>query len=563
MDSFTDSREFEPVKSRTTVQSIVSKNISQSDAGLTPYTGVWETAEVVHLLKRTMFGAAKADIDYFKNKTMSEAVDELLLQTPLPAPPLKDYDNIDGFAPADNNIAVGSTWVNDLSQEQSIQYARRQSFQRWWTGLILNQDRNIREKMTLFWHNHFATNSHEVGISNFVYKHHTLLRANCLGNFKALIKPITIDPAMLIYLNGYLNVGHSPDENYARELQELFTLGKENSPNYPEEDVIAAARLLTGWQWDRSINSSTFNQYLHDNGNKQFSSFYNNTVINGEVSNGEKELDDLIEMIFSKQIEVATFIVKKIYRYFCYYSINASTQTDIIDPLARIFIDSDWEIKPVLAALLKSDHFYNATKRGCLIKSPIELVAGLCREFNIIFPDSTLLFKDAYEMWEHIFLSARSMNQELGAQPNVAGWPAYYQAPGFNRLWMNSDTIVKRTIFIDEICRNGYTINSKKIIVDPIAFAKTLSNPGDPNTLIDDSLDILFQVPFPESSKISIKREVLLSGQENDEYWSRAWINYLAITEDPPENNPAYQIVLIRLRNLYKYFMNLPEYQLQ
>lgn len=540
----------------------LATSYSPSDAGLTEYTGSWDTAAVTHLLKRTMFGASKADVEYFKNKTMQEAVDELLQPLPLPSPPLKDYDTVDGASPADGNIAPGTTWVYDLNMDIPLQYPRRQSFQRWWVGLIVNQERNIREKMNLFWHNHFATNNNEVGIPGFVYKHHTMLRENCLGNFKSLIKPVTIDPAMLIYLNGYLNVGHSPDENYARELQELFTIGKENSPNYDEEDVRQAARVLTGWQWDKTTNSSHFNQWLHDSGDKQFSSFYNNTIITGEISNGEKELDDLIEMIFSKQTEIARFIAGKIYRYFCYYRIDDSTRINVIEPLANIFISNNWEIRPVLSALLKSDHFHSLEKRGNQVKSPVELVAGMCREFNVQFPDISA-FRDMYNMWEHLFLATRSMGQELGAQPNIAGWPAYYQAPGYNRLWINSDTITKRTIFIDQMILHGYTMNHATIMIDPVAFAKTLPNPGDPDQLINDSLKVLFQVPVGDVSKQSIKREVLLGGQENNEYWTKAWIAYLSITDDPPVNNPAYQTVYIRLRSLYSYFMNLPEYQLQ
>lgn len=116
-------------------------------------------------------------------------------------------------------------------------------------------------------------------------------------------------------------------------------------------------------------------------------------------------------------------------------------------------------------------------------------------------------------MWEYIFLAGLSMGQELGAQPNVAGWPAYYQTPGFNRLWINSDTITKRSIFIDQMSLHGYTINSNIIIIDPISFAKTLSNPGNPNSLIDESLERLFQVPIAGISKESVKKEVLLGGR--------------------------------------------------
>lgn len=530
----------------------------RTTSGLTPFAGFWGIKEAQHLAKRTLFGASKADIEYFKDLGLDSAVEELLAPTPLPAPPLKDYQEINGAAPVDANIAIGQSWVNDLNQEQSLQYPRRQSFQRWWIGLILNQERNLREKMTIFWHNHFATNCNEVGISNFVYKHHSLLRENALGNFKNILKPITLDPAMLIYLNGYLNVSHSPDENYAREFQELFTLGKENNPNYTEDDVKAAARVLTGWGWDWSQNKSFFNQWLHDNSDKQFSSFYNNTVISGEVTNGEKEVDALIDMIMSKSIEVARFIVRKLYRYFCYYKIDAATATNVIEPLAQIFINSNWEIAPVLSTLLKSEHFFDAANRGSLIKSPIELTAGLCRELGIKFPDPANVVK-AYSMYEHIFWSSRAMNQELGSQPNVAGWPAYYQSPTFNRLWINSTSITERNIFIDRICMTGYMSEDANIQFDPIAFAKSLPNAGDPNQLVNDAVTFLFSVPLADNSKTSIKNEIILTGQANDYYWTNAWNTYLA----DPTNDANFQIVQYRLLHLFKYLMNLPEYQLQ
>ena len=119
----------------------------------------------------------------------------------------------------------------------------------WWTGRMINQDRTILEKLTLFWHNHFSTETIIYRRGTFAYEHNQLLRANALGNFKNLVRMVTLDRAMLVYLNNYLNVKEAPDENYARELMELFTLGKENNPNYTEADVQAAARVLTGWSW--------------------------------------------------------------------------------------------------------------------------------------------------------------------------------------------------------------------------------------------------------------------------------------------------------------------------
>jgi hypothetical protein len=150
------------------------------------------------------------------------------------------------------------------------------------------------------------------------------------------------------------------------------------------------------------------------------------------------------------------------------------------------------------------------------------------------------------------------MQQNLGDPPSVSGWPPYYQVPQFYEIWINSDTLPKRNRFTDQLIGNGYSRNGQKIQIDPIAFAKSLSNPADPNVLLNDSLNILYRVPISENSKTIIKKQILLSGQDQDYYWSNAWNAYLA----SPTNTTAYQTVHTRLRDLYKYLMNLAEYQL-
>lgn len=523
-------------------------------SGLTPYSGAWTIEEVVHLLKRTMFGATPEDVAYFQARSMSQAVDELLNPVAaLPSPPLKDYS-------AGDAVAAGASWVNDYNNDDDIQNSRRASFKKWAIGLMINQDRSIREKLTLFWHNHFATESVTIEDPLQLYKHHALLRSNALGNFKSLVRAVTIDPGMLHYLNGYLNTNTAPDENYARELQELFTVGKANNPNYTEDDVKAAAKVLTGWRIDFPTNTTNFVSAKHDSTNKQFSSFYGNAIVTGKTgaTAGDTELDDLLNMIFNKKAEVSQFIIKKIYRWFCYYTIDAGTQANVIDPLAQIFQNSNWDIQPVLSALFKSEHFFDALNRGCLIKSPLDISIEVCREFGIVFPDPVAEYTDAYNMYDYIRSQASNFNQNYGDPPNVSGWPSYYQSPQFHELWINTDTYPKREQFTDIMVTNGYTRNGKNIKIDPVAFAKKLSNPGDPNILINDSLAILYRVPLSDTSKNTIKTAILLSGQTSDYYWTNAWNAYLA----SPADMMAYQTIYTRLRDLYKYFMNLAEYQL-
>ena len=421
-----------------------------------------------------------------------------------------------------------------------------------------HQDRSLREKLTLFWHNHFSTETGTIDNATFVYKHHNLLRQNALGNFKALVRAVSIDPGMLVYLNGEKNTKEAPDENYARELQELFTLGKENSPNYTEDDVRTVARVLTGWRNNSATIQSYFDETVHDTDDKKFSSsFYNGAVITGRTgpTAGDQELDDLVNLIFSKSDEVSRYIVKKIYRWFVYYDIDSSTMANVIEPLALIARNSNWDIKAVMAALLKSEHFFDVLNQGCLIKSPIDLTVGLCRGFKVAFPAT---YKEQYALWDTLRSGAAQILQDIGDPPDVSGWKAYYQEPQFHEMWINSDTYPKRNQFTDIISVLGFTRSGQRIIIDPIGFAKDLPNPADPNALITDSLLILYRIPLSQASRDQIKKDILLTGQNTDYYWTNAWNAYIA----SPSDMMAYSTVNSRLQGLYKYFMNLAEYHL-
>jgi uncharacterized protein (DUF1800 family) len=553
-----DRREFVTAKRKSADKPVEKKETVRTFSGLTQYSGPWTSNEVVHLLKRTMFGATIDDVSYFLSKTMSQAVDELLtLPAAAPTPPVKNYNNTNiPTTDPDYNIPMGQTWVNINTTDADGQ--RRTSLKAWWMGLMIGQERNIREKMTLFWCNHFSTETNDLGRMIWAYNYNALCRRFALGNFKQMVREVTLDAAMLRYLNGYLNVNTAPDENYGRELQELFTLGKENTPNYTEDDVKNAARVLTGWKINNNTNSYSFTASQHDITNKQFSSFYNNTVITGRsgATAGDLELTDLINMIFSKSAEVSKFIVKKLYRYFVYYKIDSATEANVIIPLAQMLVSNGWEIKPVLTALFKSEHFFDVVNQGCYIKSPVDLVVSVCREFGMVFPNSTD-YVNAYNMWSFIQSYASLLQQNIGDPPNVAGWAAYYQAPQFHETWINTDTYPRRNLFTDTMISTGYTRSGQKIIIDPVAFTKKLSNPSDPNILLNDALRILFRIDLSSTSKTALKNQILLSNQAQDYYWTNAWNAYIS---NP--SNANYQVVYTRLRDLYKYLMDLAEYQL-
>lgn len=556
-----DRRAFLQVKEKKINAPDVSAfKVARTTSGLTPYTGPFGTNEIIHLLKRTMFGAVKADVDYFKPKTLAQAVNELLTVPSKPLPPVKNYANSVTAGDPDTAIAAGATWVNTNTTDGGVESQRVSSFKSWWMGLMINQNRSIIEKMVLFWHNHFATETSTISRAIWCYKNNEILRKNVVGNFKQFVKDITLDTGMLRFLNGYLNTNTAPDENYGRELQELFTVGKgidNASPPYTESDVKAAARVLTGWTVNNTTNTSFFNSPKHDITNKQFSSFYNNTVITGRSgAAGANELDDMLNMILATN-ETAMFICRKIYRWFVYYDIDATTEANVITPLAQIFRNNNYEIKPVLDALFKSEHFFDPLNQGCQIKSPVDINVSLCREFGVVFP-ATSDYVNAYYMWDYIRSQASNMQQNIGDPPDVAGWKPYYQAPQFYEIWINSDTLPKRNQFSDILANNGFTRNGKNIKIDFIAFAKKMPNPGDPNELINDSITYLFRLPLLAASKNQLKTDILLSGQTQDHYWTDAWAAYIA----NPNDVANATIVKNRLRDLYQYLMRLAEYQL-
>ncbi|MEO6915003.1 MAG: DUF1800 domain-containing protein [Chitinophagaceae bacterium] len=555
-----DRREFLTTRPKIQKISERTKRISLAATGIQPYTGTFGTPQLVHLLKRSMFGAAPLDINFFRGKSLDETVDYLLNPTaPMPDPPIKEYVS-DGALNPDTGIAAGTTWVNDYNVDGSITSRRKASLKKWWTGQMINQDRSIREKLTLFWVNHFSIELDTVNDSQFVYKMQTLLRANSTGNFKTLTRAVTVDPAMLIYLNGSGSKSSAPNENYGRELQELFTLGKENNPNYSEVDVKVAARALTGWTASSATISATFSLANHDKLAKVYSAFYNHTTAaNATSTAGDDDITDLINMIFSKKEEVSQFIVTKLYRWFCYYDVDDNIKANVIVPLAKVFADSNWDIKTVMAALLKSEHFYDENIKGSLIKSPVDITISMCREFNMVFPLVASGYDNAYAMFEYIRALTVPMGQNIGDPINVAGWEAYYQAPQYHEIWMNADSLPRRNKFTDLFSNNGYTRNSFVLKIDAVGFTKNLSSPGNPNQLLADAIEILFQVPLSDSFKQTIKQTILLSGQITDSYWTDAWNAYLA---NPMVTGTPYKMVDTRLRTLYKYLMNLPEYQL-
>lgn len=521
--------------------------IKTSGTGLQPYTGPWTANEAAHLLKRTMFGATKTDIDYFTSLTVGEAVDELLDSSITATPPVRDYELLedDGIMYDDLGVIRGNTWVNDPNRASAemirgaINRARVSSLKKWWCGLMINQQRSIQEKMILFWHHHFSVQESEIENAQFLYRHHALLRANYLGNFKNLMKEVTIDPAMLVHLNGYLNAKQAPDENFARELQELFTIGKDIEPGFTESDVIQAARVLTGWR----INSEPLGSYLdvnaHDTGTKTFSAFYNNTSIAGST-NGQQELDALFDMIFSAE-EASKYIIRKLYRWFVYYEIDETVETDVIVPLSLILRTNNYEIKPVLDALFKSEHFFDVQNQACFIKTPVDIIVGTLREFAVPYPAYTD-YLNGYPLFGKLYEKAAEMQMQLFQPPDVAGWPSFHQEPMHYELWVNSNSLPKRARYTDSLVDED--------ILDLRQFLNHVSNPADPDLLVLELSTLLLRYPLSDNARTFTKTRFLLNNTSDNSIWTNAW------------NTNQTGVIDSSLRNLFRFLMNLPEYHL-
>lgn len=529
-----------------------------------PYTGPFGRPELLHLLRRTLFGVSPADMDHFQGMSLTQVVDALLTFGTSVPPPIKAYTAPDGNnqpdpSLIDPDVPFGSTWVNTASDPQAPidpRGARIQSLAAWQMGLYLDQERNLREKMTLFWSNHMPVQAQQVFMPEALYSMNQLLRTQCLGNFRQLMYDVTLEPAMLIYLNGYLNIATAPDENYARELMELFTLGQ--GSGYTESDVQAAAQVLTGWTVQLQsggqpiVPQTIFLPFLHAITDKQFSPFFNNTVIQGQTgaNGGAAELNALLDMIFSKE-EVSLFICREIYRWFVHGAIDATAEADVIVPLAELFRNNAGapdQLRIVMHALLTSDHFFTADLRGCMIKSPADLVLGALRMFNMPMPDATQ-FEAQYRVWMDVYYLVAYCGQEIGNVPNVAGWPAYYQYPQYDDIWVDTATFPARNYSLQGIVYAGFSTPANlyqpqsqnlEFKVDLVAFCEQLSNPGDPDQLLADMAELYYGTPVSQAVRDQLKTSILLLGQTQDYYWTFAYATYVA---DPNTQDMTAQLV--------------------
>lgn len=547
---------------RATLVTLLGKNVKKArktqfqppvNATLAPYTGIWGFEQAAHLLRRTMFAPSLAQIKEVAEKGLDATIEQLFQELPMPDPPVNYYNR-------NEVVNIGETWVNQPYQGNNVSISRERSLQSWTLELLLTEGISIREKLTLFWHNHFAIN--EIQDSTFVYRYITLLRANAWGNFRDLVKEVTIDPAMLRFLNGNQNRKGAPNENYARELMELFTIGKGNQvgpgdyTTFTEQDVAEMARALTGWRDRGYLMEDTsekveayFTPNRHDTSSKQLSHRFNNEII---TDMGDQEYAHVVDIIF-QQREVARFISRKFYRWFVYYKIDATVEADVIEPMAQMLIDSDFEVKPVLEALLKSEHFFNILSVGPMIKNPIDFVVSVLKPLDLTLPSD---IERRYEILRDFFNETGPMQMQYYNPPEVAGWKPYYQKPAFYRIWINSSTLNRRMAFVDNTIYNGSSTVGGDTQLDVLAFVKKLEDPFDPNKVVERIAQIYMPQPLTQSQLTSLKG-ILLPGLPDYE-WGVEFSDHVSNPGDMQLANALDS----RLRDLIATMMKMAEFYL-
>jgi uncharacterized protein (DUF1800 family) len=516
---------------------------------LTPYTGPWTKVEAGHLLRRTMFGPTNQQILDAETNGMNATV-ATLLQLPVITEPLA-YD------PAETIVPFGTSWVNAVYptaavDAQTVETARILSLGGWLMDRINNEQITIAEKMCLFWQNHFAAN---IGFdARATYDYHALIRTHALGNFRQFVKDITINPNMLLFLNGATNTLYSPNENYARELLELFTIGKGpqigpgDYTNYTEQDVAAGAKILTGYIIDglRSDTiadvTSVFTPLLHDTSTKTLSAHFGSASI---PDNGANEYSDYLDIIF-QQNEVANFICRKLYRYYVNYDLTPTVESTVIAEMAATLLANNYEVLPVLTELFASEHFYDISVRGALIKGPLDMLYSMLNSSESA-PSFDLATN--YEMQLNVYWLAETMGQAYGAPPSVAGWPAYYQEPSFSKLWVNA-THIKTRFDVSSFMTllPGIPVNGNNWKIDALTFLDNLSLPSDAQTVIDDMCDVFTPKDVDAIQKIVLK--AILTNSLPDFEWTLQYNEYLANPGNATFSDPVkfrVELVLARL----------------
>ena len=533
-------------------QKAVASVMQITNTSINAYQGEWTLEQAAHLLRRTTFGPTPTQIKQAVAEGLTNTIDKLFMEQPTADPPI--YFNFED----DPNVPNGQTWINSIEDNSidGLRGKRRQSLLAWVSKNIHDSGKSItiREKMMLFWMNHFVVSNPTR--ARMFYEHNMILRRHALGNFKTMTEEITVNPAMLIYLNGNQNTRNAPNENYSRELLELFTIGKGplagpgDYTNYTEQDVSELARALTGWKFftieGSDPNDAVFVPNRHDTGEKQLSPRFDNIVI---TDGGEEEYKNVIDIIFQKE-EVARFISRKIYSWFLHSEISAEAERTIIEPMAQMLIENNYEVKSTVRALVSSEHFYDQSFRGCMVNHPADFYFKIVNTFQIDLPEDPLERYYKYLIFNN---NMRNMEMSMFYHPTVAGWKAFYQAPQYTKIWISSVTLPIRQEYSDRFVR-GFNSRGIRTEIDVLAFITQLDNELDPNHLINELALYLFAQPITEEQLIALKA-ILLPGLPDYE-WTVEYSDFLS------GDDSLRKSIEDRLKALIKAMLRMPEFYL-
>ena len=393
---------------------------------------------IAHLLRRAGFGGTTEEIDRYTDLGFDAAVADLLdLSKPDPA--------------AEDAEARGF----DLAVPDGLRA--------WWLHRMVHTTRPLQEKLTLFWHGHFATSMVKVRDPLLMRWQNELFREHGLGSFRTLLQRVSRDPAMLRWLDGNTNRKASPNENYARELLELFTLG---IGNYTEDDVQAAARAYTGWFIDQQTLAFRFAPQAHDAGVKTFLG-----------RTGTLDGDDVVEVILA-QPAAARLVARKLFRFFVY----DDPEPETVERFADVLRGADYELRPLVEALLRSPEFSSPRAYHAKIKGPVELVVGAVRQLG-----ATTAYQD-------LFVPLRRMGQDLFAPPNVKGWDG-------GLAWVSTSTMLERFNFANRLCTARDDVT--RTTFDPLA-SLAVAGFTTPEAITDHFLGLLVDGDVPPEVRASL-----------------------------------------------------------
>ena len=401
--------------------------INCNSSTLAPYTTPLDEVRAAHLYRRLGFSASVQTINDAVGQSAGALVDNLVNQAlaapTIPAPEWADWN--DANYPADDDLA--RQMRNGQIEDFTTAYGN---------ALVENE---LLDRMSFFWSNHFVTQLETYNCPGFLYYYINCLQRNALRNFKTLTSEVGLTSAMLYYLDGVRNRGDNPNENYARELYELFTLGEGN--NYTEEDIIETSKALSGYteRGEEGCTAVTFDPTEFNTENK---------TIFGQTGNWD--YDDVIDILFNQRPdEIGWFICKKLYEFFVHpdsTSDDGGIAPQIIDGLAQTFISSGFEIAPVLRQLFKSQHFFDETAIGVIIKSPADLYFNLLKETGFTYDDMTII---------NMIDSCALIGQRFFQPPEVEGWQR-------DRTWINTNFIIGRWLTVEFYLQRFYQNNPEQ-----------------------------------------------------------------------------------------------------